>query len=88
MNIQILITEIYHKFKHDRPLLDKILEAVQEYMDFGICDFEDFKDVTGFDLLGVKMESKSSSEILRNQIGDFFMEMANSLEKKRGTNDL
>ena len=55
MNIQILITEIYHKFKHDRPLLDKILEAVQEYADFGLCDFEDFKEVTGFELLGVEV---------------------------------
>lgn len=55
MNIQILITEIYHKFKHDRPLLDKILEAVQEYADFGLCDFEDFKEVTEFELLGVEV---------------------------------
>lgn len=55
MNIQILITELYHKFKHDRKKLDLILESVQEYITFGLCDFEDFKEVTGFELLGVKL---------------------------------
>lgn len=53
MNVQILITELYHKFKHNRPMLDLILESVQEYMDFGIADYDDFEDFTGFSLVGV-----------------------------------
>lgn len=53
MNIQILITELYHKFKHDRPKLDLILESVEEYMEFGLTDFIDFEEQTGFSLMGV-----------------------------------